>query len=78
MKKVSLIRLNIQQESILSKDEKRRILGGYTMCYVVCTNGGMHVASSGMCTPYDQNNLCGGGGSGGSFQYCLCDGTVVK
>jgi hypothetical protein len=37
MERVSLMKLNIQQESVLSKDERKAKLGGkQTSCYVVC------------------------------------------
>lgn len=44
MKKVSFMKLNLQQENLLSKEEKKEVLGGYgpSPCYARC-KGGSHI-----------------------------------
>lgn len=39
MKKVGFMKLNLQEENFLSKEERKEALGGAGACYLVCQNG---------------------------------------
>jgi hypothetical protein len=57
MKKVPLMTLNVQQENVLSKDERKAALGGKTVkCYVVCSDGNSLYV--GGCYDYDMRTVC--------------------
>lgn len=69
MKKVELMKLNLQQENILSKEEKKILLGGYgNSCYV--TRNGSEIAV-GNCDKATIDYYCGSGGEHSSC-YCIC------
>lgn len=60
MKKVEFMKLNLQQENILSKEERKATLGGAMgACYMVCM-GDRHPISN--CNPplSDLASLCNG------------------
>lgn len=58
MKKVEFMKLNLQQENLLSKKERKEILGGYVEgCYVLCS--GQNRKPLGDCSPYSAANVCG-------------------
>lgn len=67
MKQVSFIKLNIQEDNILSKEERKKILGGYSPCYVRCSNGEKPAPD---CSDWTKVNICNGEGPGGV--YCFC------
>lgn len=78
MKKVSFMKLNIQQENVLSKEERKSLLGGNGpyACYVTCNPGS---GSGGVVG----TNSCAGGYPGstaygcGTARYCICAGNLV-
>lgn len=39
MKKISLMKVNLQKENFLSKEERKQALGGNYICYVKCDAG---------------------------------------
>lgn len=45
MKKVSFMKLNLQQENLLSKEEKKEVLGGYgpSPCYARCNGSNNNI-----------------------------------
>ncbi|WP_308548917.1 hypothetical protein [uncultured Parabacteroides sp.] len=53
MKKVEFMKLNLQQENILSKEERKGVLGGYGSCYARCNGYYQPVPS---CGPSDLAN----------------------
>lgn len=56
MKKVGFIKLNLQEENFLSKEERKEILGGGVgACYLVC-NGDRHPISD--CHDVDTHTWC--------------------
>lgn len=69
MKKVEFIKLNLQQENILSKEERKEVLGGYQQCYVRCGNSVTVTGASScaelqnICGPYERPSCCVCGGS---------------
>lgn len=69
MKKVEFMKLNLQQENVLSKEEKKEVLGGYgpSPCYVTCNNG--NTIGIDMCDSYAMGNACGSSGP----RYCRCN-----
>lgn len=74
MKKVEFMKLNLQQENILSKDEKKKILGGgQSACYVTCGPYGPPTTGVPSCEPWAITTVCGGGGLG-PLGYCICNG----
>lgn len=68
MKKVSFMKLNLQQDNILSKEERKEILGGVgpDPCYVTC-NSGNRVGVD-RCDDYAIVHACGTS----SHQKCEC------
>lgn len=68
MKKVSFMKLNLQQENLLSKEEKKEVLGGYgpSPCYARC-NTGNYV---GVETCLAANSACA---YNGGVSCCSCD-----
>ena len=74
MKKVEFMKLNLQQENILTKEEKKKILGGrgQSACYVTC---GPYGPTEGVpsCEPWAITNICGSVGLG-ELGYCICNG----
>lgn len=70
MKKVKFMKLNLQQENVLTKEEKKNLLGGYgNSCYVTRTSGGE--IAVGNCDKATIEFYCGGGGEH-SGCYCVC------
>lgn len=63
MKKVEFMKLNLQQENILSKEERKEVLGGYT-CYVRCGSSVIVTGANScaelqhICGPYDKPSCC--------------------
>jgi len=71
MKKVEFMKLNLQQENILSKEERKDVLGGQpSSCYVVCKNDGRRVNVD-RCDSYSISAICGESGA----RCCGCEGT---
>ncbi|WP_293731817.1 hypothetical protein [uncultured Parabacteroides sp.] len=60
MKKVEFMKLNLQQENFLSKEEKKVILGGSKTCYVQCAQSPPRQTSS--CSQSDIEWACHGPG----------------
>lgn len=75
MKKVNLLKLNIHQENILSKEEKKKILGGRgrSACYVTCGPYGPPTTGVPSCEPWAITNVCGSSGLS-DLGYCICNG----
>lgn len=69
MKKVSFMKLNIQQENLLSKEEKKKLLGGYGPypCYVTC-NSNVGTFGVNSCNSSDTFQHCQTYG----VSYCIC------
>lgn len=69
MKKVSFMKLNLQQENLLSKEEKKEVLrgAGPVPCYVVCNNGNR--IGIDRCDDYAIRNNCGES----SYRSCSCN-----
>lgn len=67
MKKVSFMKLNLQQENLLSKEEKKEVLGGYgpAPCYVRCGDG--YTFNTDSCTAAAYT--CGSDG----IKCCVCN-----
>jgi hypothetical protein len=63
--------LNLQPENILSKEERKKILGGTGNCYVHCSSG---TTAFGSCTDEEsRRNAC----HGNSPSYCTCNGIDI-
>jgi hypothetical protein len=72
MRKVSLMKLSLQPENILSKEERKKILGGTNgNCYVHCSSG---TTSFGSCADEDaKRRAC----HGSTPSYCTCEGVDI-
>ena len=57
-KKVGFLKLNLPQENILSKEERKKCWGGSKTCYVQCVHRPPRVTSS--CSQSDIEWACGG------------------
>lgn len=72
MKKVEFMKLNLQQENLLSKEEKKKILGrGQSDCYVTCGPYGPTDAVP-SCESWAITTVCGSNGLG-QLGYCICN-----
>lgn len=69
MRKVEFTKLNLQQENLLSKEEKKELLGGTIhTCYVKCNNSSS--ADEGRVDSCHIPDLCGREG----IYSCYCEG----
>lgn len=62
MKKISFIKLNLQQKNILSKEERKKIIGGEhsgNTCYVRCDDSNVFVVGAQSCSQLQ--TVCNGG-----------------
>lgn len=61
MKKVSLMKVNIQQQNVLSKEERKKMLGGANECYAICKGDPLPIPVSN-CWAWDETygSICNG------------------
>jgi hypothetical protein len=79
MKRVSILKLNLQQENVLSIEERKKVLGGAegpTSCYVRCNTGNGSIGpypTSTCSSSSGLSGLCVSAGGNGTYQ-CSCNG----
>jgi natural product precursor len=83
MKKVSILKLNLQQENVLSREERKKVLGGDiggsfpTACYVRCNTGlgsvGPYPTTS-CSNSYEISAFCTNAAGGNGTYQCSCNG----
>jgi hypothetical protein len=82
MKRVSILKLNLQQENVLSREERKKVLGGDiggsfpTACYVRCNTGNGSIGpypTSTCSSSSGLSGLCVSAGGNGTYQ-CSCNG----
>ena len=69
MKKVGFMKLSLQEENFLSKEERKEVLGGVSGCYLMCRGSSdRHPVSD--CDHLDPVYYC----NGGDIACCSCLG----